>query len=66
MVHSGVHSALPCSRSKWALLLRTALTQGFTDPGATPLSPGDFQPNPEPGNWAAKSLLKVWAFSSVP
>lgn len=56
MAHSWVHSTLPCPRSKRALLLRTALTQGLADPGATLSSPGDFQSNPEPGNWAAKSL----------
>lgn len=56
MAHSQVRSALPCPRSKWALLLRTALTQGLADPGATSFSPGAFQPNPEPGNWPAKSL----------
>lgn len=33
-----------------------ALTRGLADPGAASFSPGDFQPNPEPGNWAAKSL----------
>jgi len=56
MAHSWALSALPCLRSKWALLLRTAPRQGLADPGATPFSPGDFQSNPEPGNWAAKSL----------
>lgn len=56
MAHSWVGSALPCPSSKWALLPRTALTQGSADPGAMSFSPGDFQSNPEPGNWAAKSL----------
>lgn len=56
MAHSQVLPALPCSRSKWALLLRATLTQSLADPGAAPFSPGDFQSNPEPGNWADKSL----------
>lgn len=50
------HAQISMSQPHTGIAVGSCSLPSPADPGAAPFSPGDSHPNPEPGNWAAKSL----------